>query len=263
MARRAGFGVPFTRMLAAVRIIAILGVAAGLGALVTADARQGASVTPAPSASGLGRAQAVGGGSDVAAMFGTYCLTCHNTRTRTGNLTLEGFSLAGVHDDAGAEVGEKILRRLRTGMMPPPGMPRPNEATIAAVVLRLESTLDEAAHRRPQTGRAMLRRLKQSRLDNSREAVIAELASIDLLIIDDFALEPMTRDESREGFRKPSEARRVRGRASGRSIDSLGGSTHSFRKLDRLTRREREGFRKLGLAPRVLGLPCRLRPPIG
>jgi DNA replication protein DnaC len=45
---------------------------------------------------------------------------------------------------------------------------------------------------------AMLRRLKQSRLDNSREAVIAELASIDLLIIDDFALEPMSRDESRD-----------------------------------------------------------------
>ncbi|HET6334019.1 MAG TPA: IS21-like element helper ATPase IstB [Polyangiales bacterium] len=45
---------------------------------------------------------------------------------------------------------------------------------------------------------AMLRRLKQSRLDNSREAVITELASIDLLIIDDFALEPMSRDESRD-----------------------------------------------------------------
>lgn len=45
---------------------------------------------------------------------------------------------------------------------------------------------------------AMLRRLKQSRLDNSREAVIAELASIDLLVVDDFALEPMSRDESRD-----------------------------------------------------------------
>ena len=47
---------------------------------------------------------------------------------------------------------------------------------------------------------AMLRRLKQSRLDNSREAVIAELASVDLLIIDDFALEPMARDESRDVY---------------------------------------------------------------
>ena len=47
---------------------------------------------------------------------------------------------------------------------------------------------------------AMLRRLKQSRLDNSRDAVIAELASVDLLIVDDFALEPMTRDESRDVY---------------------------------------------------------------
>lgn len=47
---------------------------------------------------------------------------------------------------------------------------------------------------------AMLRRLKQSRLDNSREAVITELATVDLLIVDDFALEPMTRDESRDVY---------------------------------------------------------------
>jgi DNA replication protein DnaC len=45
---------------------------------------------------------------------------------------------------------------------------------------------------------ALLRRLKQSRLDNSRDAVMIELTTIDLLIIDDFALEPMTRDESRD-----------------------------------------------------------------
>jgi DNA replication protein DnaC len=46
----------------------------------------------------------------------------------------------------------------------------------------------------------MLRRLKQSRMDNSRDAVMTELTTIDLLIIDDFALEPMTRDESRDVY---------------------------------------------------------------
>jgi DNA replication protein DnaC len=45
---------------------------------------------------------------------------------------------------------------------------------------------------------SVLRRLRQSRLDNSREATMVELATVDLLIIDDFALEPMTRDESRD-----------------------------------------------------------------
>ena len=46
----------------------------------------------------------------------------------------------------------------------------------------------------------MLRRLKQSRLDNSRDAMMTELSTVDLLIIDDFALEPMDRDESRDVY---------------------------------------------------------------
>ena len=47
---------------------------------------------------------------------------------------------------------------------------------------------------------ALLRTLKQSRMDNSRDALITELATVDVLIIDDFALEPMTRDESRDVY---------------------------------------------------------------
>lgn len=47
---------------------------------------------------------------------------------------------------------------------------------------------------------AMLRRLKQSRLDNSRDVVMTELCTVDVLIIDDFALEPMSRDESRDVY---------------------------------------------------------------
>lgn len=47
---------------------------------------------------------------------------------------------------------------------------------------------------------ALLRKLKQSRLDNSRDALMAELIAIDLLIVDDFALEPMTREESRDVY---------------------------------------------------------------
>lgn len=51
-----------------------------------------------------------------------------------------------------------------------------------------------------ERGDGMLRRLKQSRMDNSRDAVMTELTTIDLLIIDDFALEPMTREESRDVY---------------------------------------------------------------
>jgi DNA replication protein DnaC len=46
----------------------------------------------------------------------------------------------------------------------------------------------------------MLRKLRQSRLDNSRDALMTQLCTIDLLIIDDFALEPMTREESRDVY---------------------------------------------------------------
>lgn len=47
---------------------------------------------------------------------------------------------------------------------------------------------------------AMLRRLRQSRMDNSRDALMVELSTVDLLLIDDFALEPMSREESRDVY---------------------------------------------------------------
>lgn len=47
---------------------------------------------------------------------------------------------------------------------------------------------------------ALLRSLKQSRMDNSRDALMTQLATVDILIIDDFALEPMNRDESRDVY---------------------------------------------------------------
>ncbi len=49
-------------------------------------------------------------------------------------------------------------------------------------------------------GDTLLRKLRESRLDNSRELLMTELTTVDLLIIDDFALEPMTRDESRDVY---------------------------------------------------------------
>ena len=67
---------------------------------------------------------------------------------------------------------------------------------------------------------AMLRRLKQSRLDNSREAVIRELTTVDLLIVDDFALEPMTRDESRDMSISSSSSARASSPRSSRATET-------------------------------------------
>jgi DNA replication protein DnaC len=55
-------------------------------------------------------------------------------------------------------------------------------------------------HVRFERADALLRMLRQSRMDNSREALMTELSTVDLLIVDDFALEPMTRDESRDVY---------------------------------------------------------------
>ena len=56
-----------------------------------------------------------------------YCVTCHNSRTRTGGLALDTVDVAQVAQDA--ETWEKVVRKVRGRMMPPPGTPRPDEAT--------------------------------------------------------------------------------------------------------------------------------------
>ena len=56
-------------------------------------------------------------------MVGQYCVVCHSDRLLTGNLTLQGFDVAEATADT--EKAEKMIRKLRLGMMPPPGMPRP------------------------------------------------------------------------------------------------------------------------------------------
>ena len=55
-----------------------------------------------------------------------YCVGCHNELNRTANLSLENIDLTLVNQDA--ELWEKVIRKLRAGMMPPPGMPRPSLA---------------------------------------------------------------------------------------------------------------------------------------
>jgi len=57
------------------------------------------------------------------ALLDQYCVTCHNDKTKRANLTLEKLDLTTVGDHA--ELWEKVVRKLRAGVMPPPGMRRP------------------------------------------------------------------------------------------------------------------------------------------
>ncbi len=60
------------------------------------------------------------------AVIDQYCVGCHNAKAKTANLMLDQLDLAHLGDHA--EIGEKVVRKLRAGMMPPSGMPRPDPA---------------------------------------------------------------------------------------------------------------------------------------
>ena len=70
------------------------------------------------------------------AVLTTYCITCHNDRARTGDLSLEHADLANV--PGSAALWEKVIRKVRAGMMPPAGMPRPDAAALDGFVSYLE-----------------------------------------------------------------------------------------------------------------------------
>src|SRR4029453_9976869 len=72
-----------------------------------------------------------------------YCATCHSERGKAGGLTLAGFD-AGRLDDKG-EVAEKMIRKLRAGMMPPPGAARPDATALTSMVHALETAMDARA----------------------------------------------------------------------------------------------------------------------
>ena len=77
------------------------------------------------------------------ALLDKYCVSCHNTRLKTGNLELDKFDLN--HLTEHAEVAEKVVRKLRAGMMPPTNLPRPDKAANDALIAWLEKELDRTA----------------------------------------------------------------------------------------------------------------------
>src|SRR5947207_1590268 len=101
---------------------------------VQATGRQG------PSSNAIAPAPAV---SAQRAVLDKYCVSCHNERLKTANLLLDKLDLARLGDHA-AEA-EKVVRKLRAGMMPPGGMPRPDPAAREALIGWLEKELDRNA----------------------------------------------------------------------------------------------------------------------
>ncbi len=118
-----------------------------------------------------------------------YCVTCHNARLTTGGLALDGLDIT----QAGRQpqTWEKVVRKVRTGMMPPANAPRPDRATLDGLAASVEATIDRAAAVAPNPGAPVLHRLNRTEYANA----VRDLLD---LPIDAAALLPG--DDSSEGF---------------------------------------------------------------
>ena len=119
----------------------------------------------------------------VRAVLNRYCVTCHNARLRTAGLALDTMDPVRVDDHPAA--WEKVVRKLRTGAMPPPGRPRPDPAAYAAVASTLETALDRVAAADPDPGRTTVHRLNRREYANAvRDLLALEIDASALLPAD-------------------------------------------------------------------------------
>jgi hypothetical protein len=114
-----------------------------------------------------------------------YCLDCHNDAERTGDLTLQSRDLARVRESP--EIWERVVRKLRGGMMPPADAPRPKPAERLGLAAWLEAELDSAAAASPNPGRTVpFHRLNRSEYRNAiRDLLALEIDVGELLPADD------------------------------------------------------------------------------
>jgi Protein of unknown function (DUF1592)/Protein of unknown function (DUF1588)/Protein of unknown function (DUF1585)/Protein of unknown function (DUF1587)/Protein of unknown function (DUF1595)/Planctomycete cytochrome C len=84
------------------------------------------------------------------AFIDTYCITCHNQKLHTAGLALDTLDVT--HPGANPEVWERVVAKLRAGSMPPPKMPRADDATYRVIASTLENELDKAWAAKPNPG---------------------------------------------------------------------------------------------------------------
>jgi hypothetical protein len=132
------------------------------------------------------------------ALVQRYCIGCHNNKLKSGSFSWERVDLA--HPAGHAEDLENVLRMLHAGMMPPPGLPRPDPAAMKNFISSLETRIDEAAARDPEPGNPRLHRLNRSEYRNS----IRDLLGLN---VDVASLLPP--DDMSHGFDNMSDVLRV------------------------------------------------------
>ncbi len=124
-------------------------------------------------------------GASHAALVEKNCLGCHNDKSKTAGLSLQGLSLTDV--PAHAEIWEKVLRKVKSGDMPPvSARVRPEPAQALAFATFLETTLDRAALAKPNPGRAAVHRLNRAEYSNAiRDLLAVDVKPGDWLPVDD------------------------------------------------------------------------------
>jgi mono/diheme cytochrome c family protein len=117
------------------------------------------------------------------ALIQKYCVGCHNEKLKSGGLALSTLDIAQVAKNA--ESWEHVIRKVRTGAMPPVGRPRPEKAVAQNLVSYLETELDNAATANPNPGRPSLQRLNRAEYRNAiRDLLAVEIDAASLLPAD-------------------------------------------------------------------------------
>ena len=152
------------------RYLASIGIALGLAALLPAAAQQ-----------------AQNSASDATAHRQTlqiYCVGCHSGPTPFAGLNLEPLDFAKLEDNGA--IWEKMIRKLRDRQMPPAGMPKPDDATMQALISYIETGRDRLAEVKPNPGRTTLHRVNRTEYANAiRDLLALEIDVADLLPADD------------------------------------------------------------------------------
>jgi hypothetical protein len=123
------------------------------------------------------------------ALMDQYCVTCHNERLKTGGLALDSLKPDRIAADA--ETWEKVVRKVRAGLMPPAGAKRPDRGSLDAFATAIEGTIDHVAADNPNPGRAPLHRMNRVEYAN---------AIRDLLLLDVDPSTLLPADDSSHGF---------------------------------------------------------------
>jgi hypothetical protein len=120
------------------------------------------------------------------ALVKQYCMVCHNDKVKTANFSLQTSDISAAGDHP--EVWERVIRKLRAGMMPPPGMPRPPLVKYAGLRDWLEAQIDRKAATHPNPGSIVLHRLNRTEYANAvRDLLDLEIDVATLLPADDAA----------------------------------------------------------------------------